>query len=245
MVNLVIKPIAEVVDEDRINRKMEEYLSEMLRRARPIGDGLFIIDEPTGRATPSLLSYDCIVKSLIRLRLGTITNMDGLRNLARGRAIHDLYQEWFKVANPRIHVEVESGVETADTSGRADILYMREFDGEEIWGLIELKSSWNLHEEREQRYLRQIAAYILMLRDAGITIREAYLVTMRDVKSIPITTLLRRYNSVLNELKSLVSFQGWPVKPPNPLLCVRCELRPICNTYAIYRSNKAFSENAY
>ncbi|MCG2864352.1 MAG: Dna2/Cas4 domain-containing protein [Vulcanisaeta sp.] len=241
MVKLVVKPIAEVIDEDRIARKTEEYLNEMLRGARIIGDDLYLVDEPTGRATPSLFSYDCIVKSLIRLRFGTITNMEGLRNLARGRAIHDLYQEWFKVVNPRIHVEVESGIETVDTSGRADIVYMREFDGEEIWGLIELKSSWNLNEEREQRYLKQVVSYMLMLEDAGITIREAYLVTMKNVKPLPVMTLLKKYGGVLNELKSLESFQGWPVEPPDPLLCMRCELRPICNTYAIYQGSKAMN----
>ncbi len=56
---------------------------------------------PLVKLPPSFFSNDCFVKSLIKLRFGTITNMDGIRSLARGRAIHDLYQEWFKIANPR------------------------------------------------------------------------------------------------------------------------------------------------
>ncbi|GAB6948377.1 hypothetical protein JCM16161A_25070 [Vulcanisaeta sp. JCM 16161] len=239
MVKLVIRPIADVVNEDEIRRKTEEYVNEMLRNAQVIGDDLFLIDKPTGRATPSFFSNDCFVKSLIKLRFGTITNMEGIRNLARGRAIHDLYQEWFKIANPRVHVEVESGIETVDTSGRADIVYMREFDGEEVWGLIELKSSWNLDEDRERRYLKQVVSYVLMLEEAGITIREAYLVTMRDVKSLPINRLRRDYQNVLMELKAIENYQGWPMEPPDPLLCVKCELRPICSTYAIYRGSKS------
>ncbi|MFB6469969.1 MAG: Dna2/Cas4 domain-containing protein [Vulcanisaeta sp. AZ3] len=234
MVKLVIKPIAEVLSRDEISRKTEDYLEEMMRTAQVIGDGLYLVDRPTGRATPSIFSYDCIVKSLIKLRYGTITNMDGLRNLARGRAIHDLYQEWFRIVNPRVHVEVESGIETADTSGRADIVYMREFDDDEIWGLIELKSSWNLDEDREKRYLKQVTSYIFMLEEAGIQIREAYLVTMREVKPLPIMGLRREYQGVLNELKAIESFQGWPTKPPNISLCMRCELKPICTTYSIY-----------
>ena len=242
MVKLVIKPIADVVSEDEIRRKTEEYLGEMLGNAQAIGDDLYLIDKPTGRATPSYFSNDCFVKSLIKLRFGTITNMDGIRNLARGRAVHDLYQEWFRVVNPRVHVEVESGIETADTSGRADIIYMREFDGEEIWGLIELKSSWNLNEDRERRYLKQVVSYIVMLEETGIAIREAYLVTMRDVKSLPINRLRRENQSVLAELKFLESYQGWPIEPPDPLLCMKCELKPMCTTYAIYRSSKSITD---
>ncbi|ADY00802.1 MAG: Dna2/Cas4 domain-containing protein [Vulcanisaeta sp.] len=238
MVKLVIRPIADVVSEDEIRRKMEEHINEMLRSAQAIGDDLFLIDRATGRATPSFFSNDCFVKSLIKLRFGTITNMEGIRNLARGKAIHDLYQEWFKIANPRVHVEVESGIETVDTSGRADIVYMREFDGEEIWGLIELKSSWNLNEDREKRYLKQIVSYALMLEEAGITIREAYLVTMKDVKSLPINKIRKENQNVLVELKTMETYQGWPMEPPDPLLCTKCELRPICITYAIYRGNK-------
>ncbi|ADN51565.1 CRISPR-associated protein Cas4 [Vulcanisaeta distributa] len=243
MVKLVVRPIADVVSENEIRRKTEEYVSEMLRNAQVIGDDLFLVDKPTGKATPSFFSNDCFVKSLIKLRFGTITNMDGIRSLARGRAIHDLYQEWFKIANPRVHVEVESGIETVDTSGRADIVYMREFDGEEIWGLIELKSSWSLDEDRERRYLKQVVSYVLMLEEAGIDIREAYLVTMRDVKSLPIIRLRREYQNVLAELKAIENYQGWPMEPPDPLLCIRCELRPICSTYAIYKSNKSININ--
>ncbi|WP_054853306.1 Dna2/Cas4 domain-containing protein [Vulcanisaeta distributa] len=237
MVKLVVKPIADVLSEDEIRRKTDEYVSEMLRNAQVIGDDLFLVDKATGKATPSFFSNDCFVKSLIKLRFGTITNMEGIRSLARGgRAIHDLYQEWFKFANPRVHVEIESGIETVDTSGRADIVYMREFDGEEVWGgLIELKSSWNLNEDRERRYLKQVISYVLMLEETGITIREAYLVTMRDVKSLPINRLRREYQNVIMELKAIENYQGWPMEPPDPLLCVRCELKPICNTYAIYR----------
>ncbi|BDR93125.1 Dna2/Cas4 domain-containing protein [Vulcanisaeta souniana] len=242
MAKLVIKPIADVVSEDEIRRKTEEYLDEMLRVSKIIGDDLYLIDKPTGKATPSYFSNDCFVKSLIKLRFGTITNMDGIRNLARGRAVHDLYQEWFRIVNPRVHVEVESGIETADTSGRADIIYMREFDGEEIWGLIELKSSWNLNEDRERRYLKQVVSYIVMLEETGVAIREAYLVTMRDVKSLPINKLRRENQSVLAELKLLESYQGWPIEPPDPLLCMKCELRPICTTYAIYRSSKSIAD---
>lgn len=139
-------------------------------------------------------------------------------------------------------MEVESGIETADTSGRADIIYMREFDGEEIWGLIELKSSWNLNEDRERRYLKQVVSYIVMLEETGVAIREAYLVTMRDVKSLPINKLRRENQSVLAELKLLESYQGWPIEPPDPLLCMKCELRPICTTYAIYRSSKSIAD---
>ncbi len=140
-------------------------------------------------------------------------------------------------------MEVESGIETVDTSGRADIVYMREFDGEEVWGLIELKSSWSLDEDRERRYLKQVVSYVLMLEEAGIDIREAYLVTMRDVKSLPIIRLRREHQNVLAELKAIESYQGWPMEPPDPLLCIRCELRPICSTYAIYKSNKYININ--
>ncbi|MGC9152288.1 MAG: CRISPR-associated protein Cas4 [Vulcanisaeta sp.] len=238
MVKLVIKPIAEVVNEEEVRKRTEEYLNDMLRNARIIGDGLYLVDEPTGRATPSLFSYDCMVKSLIKLRFGTIVSMDSLRNLARGKAIHDIYQEWFKIANPNVHVEVESGIETTDTSGRADIVYLREFDGEEIWGLIELKSSWSLNEDREKRYLKQIVSYVLMLEEAGIPIREAYLVTMKDVKSLPINRLRREYQGVIDELKMLEAYQGWPIEPPDKSLCVKCELRPICITYSTYKSNR-------
>lgn len=83
MAKLVIKPIADVVSEDEIRRKTEEYLDEMLRVSKIIGDDLYLIDKPTGKATPSYFSNDCFVKSLIKLRFGTITNMDGIRNLAR------------------------------------------------------------------------------------------------------------------------------------------------------------------
>ena len=241
MVRLVIRPIADVVSEDEVRRRTEEYINEIMRNAQPIGGDLFRIDEPTGRATPSLFSNDCFVKSLIKLRFGTITNMDGIRNLARGRAVHDLYQEWFRMANPKVHVEVESGIETVDTSGRADIIYMREFDGEEVWGLIELKSTWNLDGEKEERYMKQVASYVLMLEEAGISIREAYLVTMRDVKPLPINRLRRTYQNVLAELKAMENYQGWPVEPPDPLLCVKCELRSFCNTYAIYRSSRSMT----
>ncbi len=83
MVKLVVRPIADVVSEDEIRRKTEEYVSEMLRNAQVIGDDLFLVDKPTGKATPSFFSNDCFVKSLIKLRFGTITNMDGIRSLAR------------------------------------------------------------------------------------------------------------------------------------------------------------------
>ncbi len=55
MVKLVVRPIADVVSEDEIRRKTEEYVNEMLRNAQVIGDDLFLVDKPTGKATPILL----------------------------------------------------------------------------------------------------------------------------------------------------------------------------------------------
>ena len=211
MTYLVVKPINEVLSEDRIRQRTEEYVNQMLKEAKPIGAGLYIIDKPAMRPTPSFHVDPCPVKSLIRLRLGTVTTMSGIRAMARGRAIHDMYQEWFRMANPKVHVEVESGVETVDTSGRADIIYMREFDGEEIWGLIELKSTWNLTEEKMDAYTRQVASYILMLGEAGINIREAYLVTMREVRPLPVGLLRREYSSVISDLRELWEFNGLPI----------------------------------
>mgnify|MGYP001770654912 CR=1 FL=1 len=236
MTRLVIKPITDVVSEEAIKRKTEEYVAEMLRNAKNIGNGLYIIDRPAVRPTPSFHVDTCPVKSLIRLRLGTVTTMSGIRAMARGKAIHDMYQEWFRIANPNIHVEVESGIETVDTSGRADIIYMREFDGEEVWGLIELKSTWNLTEEKVEAYTRQVASYILMLEEAGINIREAYLVTMREVKPLPVGLLRRDYASVISDLRALWEFAGLPTTPPKQDLCESCELKPICIPYQIAQS---------
>ena len=210
MTYLVVKPISEVINEEAIKRKTEEYVAEMLRNAKPIGNGLYIIDKPALRPTPSSHTDYCPVKTLYRLRIGTVTTINGIKAMARGRAIHDLYQEWFRMANPKVHVEVESGVETVDTSGRADIIYMREFDGEEVWGLIELKSTWNLTEERAEAYTRQVASYVLMLGEAGINIREAYLVTMREVKPLPVGLLRREYASVISDLRALWEYNGLP-----------------------------------
>lgn len=237
MVKLIIRPIVEVVNEELIERKTQEYMEQILGNAKLIAENLYLIDPPALRATPSLFSYDCVVKALIRLRIGSITNMDGIRNLARGRAIHDLYQDWFKAVNPRVHVEIESGIETADTSGRADIVYMREVDGEERWGLIELKSSWNLQEDKERRYIKQVMSYVHMLEEAGIPIKEAYLVTMKDVKALPLGRLKREYNNIMNELKMIENMQGWLPEPPDVKLCTRCELKSICITYNNYISN--------
>ncbi|WP_069807371.1 Dna2/Cas4 domain-containing protein [Vulcanisaeta thermophila] len=236
MVKLIIRPIAEVVSEDAIERRMREYVEEILRGAKPIAEGLYLIEPPVPRATPSMLSLDCPVKAIIKLRIGEVTNMDGIRALARGRAVHDLYQDWFRAVNPRVHVEVESGIEALDTAGRTDILYMREVDGEERWGLIELKSVWSLSEDRERRYTRQVMAYVIMLREAGIDVREAYLVTMRDVKALPLKTLERELNGIIKELKALETLE-WPMKPPNLRLCYKCEVRGVCMTYSNYKSH--------
>ena len=236
MTYLVVKPISEVISEDRIRQRTEEYVNQMLRDAKPIGNGLYIIDRPAMRPTPSFHVDTCPIKSLLRLRLGTITTINSIKAMARGKAIHDMYQEWFKLANPKVHVEVESGIETVDTSGRADIIYMREFDGEEVWGLIELKSTWNLTEEKVDAYMRQVASYILMLEEAGINIREAYLVTMREVKTLPVGVLRRDYASVISDLRALWEFGGLPTTPPKPELCESCELKPICIPYQIAQS---------
>ncbi len=231
---VIIRPIKDVIDESIARKRADVYIHELLNKATYIGDNLFLIQAPKRRISPSILAVDCIVKALIRLRMGFITSLGGIEALARGLAIHELYQEWFRLANPRIHVEVESEFEGVDYNGRMDIIYMRESDGEEIWGLIELKSIWRLTERRLAQYLRQIALYAHLLENHGITIREVYLVTMRDIIPIPLREVRRVLKEVMEELRILEREDWWPSMPPNPSLCRKCELKPICITYSAY-----------
>ena len=101
MTRLVIRPIAEVLNEDVIGRRTEEYVNQILKEAKNIGSGLYIIDKPVMRPTPSSHTDYCPVKTLYRLRIGTVTTISGIKAMARGKAIHDLYQEWFRMANPK------------------------------------------------------------------------------------------------------------------------------------------------
>lgn len=226
----MIRPIAEAVDLGLARRRAGDYLREMMGTATYLGNGLYLLDGPASRATPSMLSLDCWVKGLIRLRMGNVVDVDSMWAMAMGRAVHDLYEGWFRNVNPDIHVESEAGVEYMDTSGRADILYMRDDGDGEVWGLIELKSTWRLDKDRETRYIRQMAAYAELLSQVGIELREGYVVTMRRVMPIP-AKALRDGGEVLVELRRIEE-EDWPSEPPNPSVCPRCSLRSLCRTYA-------------
>jgi len=223
-VRVIIRPIIDVVDLDLAKRRAWEYVKEMLGGASYLGNGLYLLEGPIHRATPSMLSLDCWVKALIRLRVGLVSDIEGVKAMAMGKALHDLYESWFRNVNPRIHIEEEIGIE-AGTSGRADIVYMYEDGGDEVWGLVELKSVWRLTKPRESGYVKQISAYAELLAEAGIELREGYIVTMKRVIPISISR-----SGAIGELRRIEE-KDWPKEPPNPSICTKSSLRALCWTY--------------
>lgn len=229
MAPVVLKPLREVIlaYARQLDTLTERRLQETLASVRQ-ANGLLMLEGPMNRPAPSLMMYDCIVKSLIRLRLGDFTDEDGLRAMVRGKVMHAVYEDWFRRVNPSYEVYAEMMLDDGVLAGQPDIVYC--MDGE--CGLIEIKATWRDLKDPSylERVKRQLAAYQYLLTKAGFNIREAYIVTMTKVHPVATSELGKLTKPTVEYLRNLATMP-WPNKPPNPDTCQKCILKPICPLY--------------
>ena len=222
----VIKPIKDAVNLSELKQEVEYEYAQLLAKAKPLKGNLYIIPHDAlsiNEPTPSILSMHCIVAMMIKVRMGLIVTKDALKSVAQGTVIHRRYEEWFRNVNRHLTVYTEMRLTSDETVGVPDIVYC----SQDECGLIELKATWQVNDARESAYIRQMAMYYDMLKDFNIT--ESYLVTMNDVKLIPVRMLkehVKEAKEILNAVKG-----NYPQYPPDARLCVNCSLKPVCPPY--------------
>jgi len=221
-----IRPIKDVVDMKAIKDEIDYEYAQLLAKAKPLKANILIIPhDPLGDklATPSLLSLGCVVAMIMKLKMGLIGTKETLKRMAEGIVIHRHYEAWFRDVNKDLTIYTEMALRNNETVGVPDIVYCSTSE----CGLIELKSTWQLTEDKRKSYVMQMSMYYDMLREFNIT--EAYIVTMNKVDMVPIRELESEVNNAKQLLKDALG--DYPKYPPNPKKCVNCILKPVCPSY--------------
>jgi len=226
VVKVIVKPIEQLVDVDKVEQEARQKTEEFVKTA-PKNGQLYLLSPPSFGAYPSLLASNCPVKAVYKMFFGDYGRKEDANRVIFGELIHRRYQESFKAINPKVTVlsEVElDGRQGGGVKGVADIVYIYDdYDGQEKAGVIELKSrryfkspylpddpvevQFGSHKLTWYGYVKrvylQLASYVKLLKDSGETVDEAYVVTRAEVTPVSLSELDKHAETAMKTLEAL------------------------------------------